>query len=258
VALLLFAAIGPACVTGGTGPPLLHITVGDAPLEVRPGTTFGEVIRRLSLRAHPGRLLSVSGDVLNPSATSGVIVLDGQPADRRTRLRGGDTIVVADGRDTTEGTRTTVASVPGWHLGDPELSLRRYRIRRITVTGRISGDVVSVRDVPTGAGVAPRAVALTFDDGPWPVQTRSVLRVLERYHAPATFFMVGYLVDRYPGIVRMVARAGMRIGDHSWDHPISPPLADLSDERVAEEIGKAKQALRTVTATGQTSFRSSL
>jgi peptidoglycan/xylan/chitin deacetylase (PgdA/CDA1 family) len=139
-----------------------------------------------------------------------------------------------------------MASVPGLHLGNPELSLRRYRIRRITVTGRISGDVASVRDVPTGAGVAPRAVALTFDDGPWPVQTRSVLRVLERYHAPATFFMVGYLVDRYPGIVWRVARAGMRIGDHSWDHPISPPLADLSDERVAEEIGKAKQALRTL------------
>src|SRR5713101_7846213 len=41
----------------------------------------------------------------------------------------------------------------------------------------------------------------------------------------------------------MVASAGMRIGDHSWDHPVNPPLADLTNERVAEEIGKTKDAL---------------
>ncbi len=44
----------------------------------------------------------------------------------------------------------------------------------------------------------------------------------------------------------MVARAGMRIGDHSWDHPVAPPLADLSRERVAEEIGKTADALASL------------
>jgi len=55
--------------------------------------------------------------------------------------------------------------------------------------------------------------------------------------------MVGYLAERYPEIVRMVARAGMRVGDHSWDHPTDPPLAELSRARVAEEIGRAGDAL---------------
>ena len=84
---------------------------------------------------------------------------------------------------------------------------------------------------------------MTFDDGPWPVQTKQVVDILERFHVPGSFFMIGNLVERYPGIVRMVAEAGMRIGDHSWDHPVAPALADLSRERVAEEIGRTADAL---------------
>ncbi len=97
--------------------------------------------------------------------------------------------------------------------------------------------------VPSARGISHGEVALTFDDGPWPVQTKQVVNILERLHVPASFFMVGYLIERYPGIVRMVARAGMRIGNHSWDHPVDPPLADLARPRVAEEIGKTADAL---------------
>ena len=151
-----------------------------------------------------------------------------------------------DGADRVEGTRRTVERLAGRHLGNPESTLRRFRIRRITVAGSISGDVVSTREVPVGRGISHGQVALTFDDGPWPVQTRQVVDILERFHVPASFFMVGYLVERYPGIVRMVADAGMRIGDHSWDHPIDPALADLSPERVAEEIGMTADALASL------------
>ena len=106
--------------------------------------------------------------------------------------------------------------------------------------------MVSTREVPVGRGISHGEVALTFDDGPWPVQTKQVVDILERFHAPASFFMVGNLVERYPGIVRMVAEAGMRIGDHSWDHPVDPALADLSRERVAEEISKTADALASL------------
>ncbi|MCA9466352.1 MAG: polysaccharide deacetylase family protein [Nitrospira sp.] len=61
-------------------------------------------------------------------------------------------------------------------------------------------------------------VALTFDDGPHPEHTSRVLHVLEKYHAKATFFMVGKVAQKYPEIVRKVAEAGHVIGNHSWDH----------------------------------------
>lgn len=60
--------------------------------------------------------------------------------------------------------------------------------------------------------------ALTFDDGPHPVYTPRVLSILEKHGASATFFMVGEAASRYPEIVRMVARAGHVIGNHSWNH----------------------------------------
>jgi peptidoglycan/xylan/chitin deacetylase (PgdA/CDA1 family)/sulfur carrier protein ThiS len=246
-ALVFCAAILAACEPGTPPPPPpVRITVGDAPHEVPPGTTLGDVIERYGLAPRDGRLLSVSGEVLDLTIAPGHIELNGYPASSTTRLSPGDAILVKNGVDRAETTRRTVERLPGRHLGNPERTLRRFRIRRITVEGSISGDVVSTSEVPVGRGVSHDEVALTFDDGPWPVQTKQVVDILERFHVPASFFMVGDLVTRYPGIVRMVANAGMRIGNHSWDHPVDPPLADLNGERVAEEMARTAEALSSL------------
>jgi peptidoglycan/xylan/chitin deacetylase (PgdA/CDA1 family) len=73
-------------------------------------------------------------------------------------------------------------------------------------------------------------VALTFDDGPHPVYTPRLLKLLETYHARATFFMIGKLAQAYPDLVRSVAAAGHTIANHSWDHP-SFPLIRGHDRR---------------------------
>jgi peptidoglycan/xylan/chitin deacetylase (PgdA/CDA1 family)/sulfur carrier protein ThiS len=247
-ALLVCAAILAACqpMASPHPAPVVQITVGEAPHQVAPGTTLGDVVRRFGLEAQDGRLLSVSGAVLDPAIAPGLIELNGRIAPSDTRLGSGDSILVKDGVDRTEGTRRIVGWLPGRHLGDPELTLRRFRIRRITVEGSISGDAVSTREVSVGRGISHGEVALTFDDGPWPRQTKHVVDILQRLHVRATFFMVGYLVDRYPGIVKMVAKAGMRIGDHSWDHPVDPAFADLTREHVADEIGRTADALASV------------
>jgi peptidoglycan/xylan/chitin deacetylase (PgdA/CDA1 family) len=62
------------------------------------------------------------------------------------------------------------------------------------------------------------AVALTFDDGP-SADTERILELLDRYHAKATFFMLGRQVEQFPHIARRVAAAGHGIGDHSYSHP---------------------------------------
>ncbi len=67
--------------------------------------------------------------------------------------------------------------------------------------------------------------ALTFDDGPHPVYTPQVLRILEKHGAKATFFMVGKAANNNPGIVKDVAEAGHAIGNHSWDHPYLPNMS---------------------------------
>ncbi len=62
-----------------------------------------------------------------------------------------------------------------------------------------------------------REIALTFDDGPGPYTAR-VLRVLERTHTPATFFVIGEWAHLYPGLVRAEAREGSEVGDHTETH----------------------------------------
>ena len=58
----------------------------------------------------------------------------------------------------------------------------------------------------------PKTVALTFDDGPDPVWTPQVLAVLEKYHVPGTFFVVGSRVAHYPQLARPSRRPARRSG----------------------------------------------
>lgn len=70
-------------------------------------------------------------------------------------------------------------------------------------------------------------VALTFDDGPVPGVTDRILDLLEKYHARATFFVVGSRLNK-PEAVKLVKRAitlGCEIGNHTWDHAILPGLS---------------------------------
>jgi sulfur carrier protein ThiS len=144
--LALCAATLAACQpVAPPSPPPLHITVGDAPHQVAPGTTLGDIVERFGLEPHDGQLLSVSGAVLDPAITPGGIELNGDAAPSHTRLVSGDAILVKDGADRVEGTRRTVERLAGRHLGNPERTLRRFRIRKITVAGSISGEVVSTR-----------------------------------------------------------------------------------------------------------------
>jgi cellulose synthase/poly-beta-1,6-N-acetylglucosamine synthase-like glycosyltransferase/peptidoglycan/xylan/chitin deacetylase (PgdA/CDA1 family) len=66
---------------------------------------------------------------------------------------------------------------------------------------------------------AAKTIALTFDDGPDPTWTPKVLDVLARYHVPATFFVVGSHVARYPGLARRIVHEGHEIGVHTFSHP---------------------------------------
>jgi len=85
----------------------------------------------------------------------------------------------------------------------------------------------------SAAGVATNEplVALTFDDGPHPVHTRELLRVLASHDARATFFMLGVQALALPDVVDRVAAAGHAIGNHSFDHPSFPLIASRERQR---------------------------
>ncbi len=63
-----------------------------------------------------------------------------------------------------------------------------------------------------------RSVALTFDDGPDPVQTPRILDLLAKYHVHATFCLVGRNVQAHPELVRRIVAEGHTVCNHSWKH----------------------------------------
>ncbi len=68
-------------------------------------------------------------------------------------------------------------------------------------------------------------IALTFDDGPHPQHTPSLLKVLADYDIPASFFWLGACVQRAPEIARAVYDQGHWIGLHGYDHQSFPRLS---------------------------------
>lgn len=63
-----------------------------------------------------------------------------------------------------------------------------------------------------------RRVALTFDDGPDPKWTPRIAAVLERFDAPATFFVVGQRVTENADIIRRLDAQGLELGNHTFGH----------------------------------------
>lgn len=93
------------------------------------------------------------------------------------------------------------------------------------------------------SGPSSRYVALTFDDGPSPDDTATMLTTLEQTHTPATFFVVGSNVRRYPDLVRREARDGFALGIHTWDHPY---MTKLSPDQREWELAATAQAIHNV------------
>jgi peptidoglycan-N-acetylglucosamine deacetylase len=91
----------------------------------------------------------------------------------------------------------------------------------------------------------PGEVVLTFDDGPWPINTPAVLAALAAQCAKATFFSIGKHAVWHPEILRQVAAAGHTIGSHTWSHV---DLVKKSPAEAKDEIEKGISAVRAALA----------
>jgi len=104
----------------------------------------------------------------------------------------------------------------------------------MTIPAWAQGKVISEVKLKPGA----KAVAITFDDGPWLKYSQEVLKVLQKYNVKATFFEVGKELSRRPDVAREIVAAGHVIGNHSWDHPDKPKDAAAQVTRTDKQIAK--------------------
>ena len=73
-----------------------------------------------------------------------------------------------------------------------------------------------------------------------------MLEILRRLGVRATFFDVGYLARARPDLVRQELEAGMVVGNHSWDHPITPPFRELPHARIRSEIHRTNTEIESI------------
>lgn len=251
VGLLLTAAhghyVGAPISLSGT--PALARAVGDSTLSAE--DTGGVWWAGRLLAASDHRVLFGSEGV--PATASA----DGEQALLINTLCAGDRMCIVLGGDVVEPvideTRTVEVAPRVIGVGPVEKVLvpgsPGYVVLKV---GAVSGDVVATETVVTGTpalvrhvpGPGSNVVALTFDDGPWPGQTEAILSILEQRNVPATFFMLGMLVERAPELARATANAGHAIGNHTYWHV---DLAAASPDTAAWEIEGTNQMIQAAT-----------
>ena len=88
-----------------------------------------------------------------------------------------------------------------------------------------------------------KEVVLTFDDGPWPVNTPSVLKTLAEECTTGIFFPIGKHATYFPEILKQVAAAGHSIGSQTWS-PANLNNKKLTEDQRKEEIEKGFSAVK--------------
>jgi peptidoglycan/xylan/chitin deacetylase (PgdA/CDA1 family) len=88
-----------------------------------------------------------------------------------------------------------------------------------------------------------KEVVLTFDDGPWPLNTPSVLKTLAEECTTGIFFTIGKHATYYPEILKQVYAAGHTVGSHTWSHA-TLTNKKLNDAQKKEEIEKGFSAVK--------------
>jgi polysaccharide deacetylase family sporulation protein PdaB len=97
-----------------------------------------------------------------------------------------------------------------------------------------------------------KQVAISFDAAWGNDDTEDLINILKEYNVPATFFVVGAWVDKYPESVKALFDAGHEIQNHSNTHPHMP---QLSKEQMRDEIESSNKKIEAITGKKPNLFR---
>ncbi|MBO7519537.1 MAG: polysaccharide deacetylase family protein [Clostridia bacterium] len=97
-----------------------------------------------------------------------------------------------------------------------------------------------------------KKIAISFDAAWGNDDTHNLIEILKEYEVPATFFVVGAWVDKYPESVKELADAGHRVQNHSNTHPY---MTQLSKIKMTDEITSCNDKIEAITGTAPTLFR---
>ena len=90
----------------------------------------------------------------------------------------------------------------------------------------------------------PRHIALTFDDGPDPLYTPRLLRILDAVGVKATFFLLGNMLSRRPDLGRDLVEAGHEVALHGFEHRV---LLARGPRAIYDDLHRGRDLIEDVT-----------
>jgi peptidoglycan/xylan/chitin deacetylase (PgdA/CDA1 family) len=87
-------------------------------------------------------------------------------------------------------------------------------------------------------------VALTFDDGPDPVNTPLMLDALRECGVKATFCVIGNKVSLYADVIRRIVAEGHTLCNHTWSH--NTQLGSYGQAAIRQELQRTNDALHAI------------
>ena len=128
----------------------------------------------------------------------------------------------------------------------PPTLLERH-LRALTAAGMQPVTSPQLVDhVQFGTPLPPRPVVISFDDAS-EGQFTNALPILQRLSMPATFFIMTVVLDKPEWLsrdqVRLLHRAGMTIGVHTWDHH---PVTKYTGADWATQLQQPKAELEQI------------
>ena len=97
-----------------------------------------------------------------------------------------------------------------------------------------------------------KRIAISFDAAWGNDDTEQLIKILKEYNVPATFFVVGAWVDKYPESVEALSAAGHQIQNHSNTHPY---MTQLSKNQMINELECCNEKIQKITGVKPTLFR---
>ena len=97
-----------------------------------------------------------------------------------------------------------------------------------------------------------KQVAISFDAAWGADKTAKIVETLQAYNVGATFFLVGFWVDKNSDMVKLIDEAGFEIGNHSSTHP---DLTTVSSEKLEAELDGCNTLIKNITGKDVKLFR---
>jgi peptidoglycan-N-acetylglucosamine deacetylase len=91
-----------------------------------------------------------------------------------------------------------------------------------------------------------KIIAITFDDGPHPEFTWQILKILEEFNAPATFFVIGKNISGNENIIKQIDQSGHIIGNHTYSHSFFIDFKNKSG--FMDELNRTSDLIHKITA----------